>query len=132
MTGTRTPAVHLDGITKRFGDVLANDDVEFTLEQGSIHALIGENGAGKSTLMSVLYGLYEPNSGEIVIDGEAREFGSPRDAIDAASRSVGGDQATRRNVSGVSRFSVGMFRRSASSSTAGRAALSRRSASGFR
>jgi simple sugar transport system ATP-binding protein len=79
-TGT---AVRLEGITKRFGDVVANDDVDFELEEGSIHALIGENGSGKTTLMSILYGLYEQDSGEVVIRGTHRSFDSPRDAIDA-------------------------------------------------
>ena len=83
MTDTRPSAVRLDGITKQFGDVIANDDVDFTLEKGTVHALIGENGAGKSTLMSVLYGLYDPDAGDIVVDDELRDFDSPRDAIDA-------------------------------------------------
>ncbi|PSP85832.1 heme ABC transporter ATP-binding protein [Halobacteriales archaeon QS_6_64_34] len=73
----------MEGITKRFGDVVANDDVDFSLEKGSIHALLGENGSGKTTLMSVLYGLYEKNAGTIHVDGEPRAFGSPRDAMDA-------------------------------------------------
>jgi ABC-type uncharacterized transport system ATPase subunit len=83
MSSQRTPAVRLDGITKRFGDVVANDEVDFTLENGSIHALVGENGAGKSTLMSVLYGLYDPDAGTVAVDGQPRAFDSPRDAIDA-------------------------------------------------
>ena len=73
----------MEGITKRFGDVVANDDVDFSLEKGSIHALLGENGSGKTTLMSVLYGLYEKNAGTIHVDGEPRAFDSPRDAMDA-------------------------------------------------
>ncbi|PAU84179.1 heme ABC transporter ATP-binding protein [Halorubrum salipaludis] len=77
------PAVRLDGITKRFGDVVANDAVDFTLESGSIHALLGENGSGKTTLMSVLYGLYDQDEGTIRIGGEERTFESPRDAMDA-------------------------------------------------
>ena len=76
-------AVRLDEITKRFPGVVANDDIDFTVERGTVHALLGENGAGKTTLMNVLYGLYEPTSGRVVIDGEKREFDSPRDAIDA-------------------------------------------------
>jgi general nucleoside transport system ATP-binding protein len=74
--------VELEGITKRFGDVTANDAVDFTLERGSIHALLGENGSGKTTLMSVLYGLYSPTEGTISVAGEQRTFESPREAMD--------------------------------------------------
>jgi ABC-type uncharacterized transport system ATPase subunit len=77
------PAVRLSGITKRFPGVLANDDIDLPVERGSVHALLGENGAGKTTLMNVLYGLYEPTGGTVFVDGEARDFGSPREAIDA-------------------------------------------------
>jgi simple sugar transport system ATP-binding protein len=76
-------AVELRGVTKRFPGVVANDDVDLTVERGSVHALLGENGAGKTTLMSVLYGLYEPTDGAVVVDGRPREFDSPRDAVDA-------------------------------------------------
>jgi simple sugar transport system ATP-binding protein len=79
----QTPAVRLEGITKRFGDVVANDSIDFSLERGTVHALLGENGSGKTTLMSVLYGLYDQDAGTIAIDGDVRTFDSPRDAMDA-------------------------------------------------
>jgi len=68
-------------ITKKFPGVLANDKVDFNLHKGEIHALLGENGAGKSTLMNVLYGLYKPESGEVIVDGKQMELDSSRDAI---------------------------------------------------
>ncbi|SNR35108.1 ABC transporter ATP-binding protein [Halorubrum vacuolatum] len=77
------PAVRLEGVTKRFPGVVANDDVDFSVDRGTIHALIGENGAGKTTLMNVLYGLYEPTEGTIRIGGEPMSFEDPGDAMDA-------------------------------------------------
>jgi general nucleoside transport system ATP-binding protein len=74
-------ALQTSGITKRFPGVLANDHVDFELEKGEIHALLGENGAGKTTLMNILYGLYQPDEGEISINGQRTQITSPYDAI---------------------------------------------------
>lgn len=67
-------------ITKVYGSLYANDDVHLTLDKGEILAVVGENGAGKSTLMKILYGLEQPTSGEIYINGELQHFRSPHDA----------------------------------------------------
>src|SRR3712207_86173 len=73
--------LELRDITKRFGDVLANDRVSIRVEPGTIHAIVGENGAGKSTAMRIAYGFYTADSGEILIDGAVREVNTPHDAI---------------------------------------------------
>ncbi|NBS30762.1 MAG: ATP-binding cassette domain-containing protein, partial [Actinobacteria bacterium] len=78
-----TLAVELRGIGKRFPGVIANYDVDLNVRSGTIHAVVGENGAGKSTLMKTLYGMQEPDSGTISVQGSERRFKSPSDAISA-------------------------------------------------
>jgi simple sugar transport system ATP-binding protein len=80
-TPTRDIVLEAKGITKKFPGVLANDDVNFDLRKGEIHALLGENGAGKSTLMNILYGLYHPEAGEVTVEGNKMVLNSSRDAI---------------------------------------------------
>lgn len=75
-------AIEMLGITKRFPGIIANDNITLQLKKGEIHALLGENGAGKSTLMSVLFGLYQPEEGEIHKDGKKVEINNPNDAND--------------------------------------------------
>ncbi|HLM39627.1 MAG TPA: ATP-binding cassette domain-containing protein, partial [Microvirga sp.] len=78
-----SPAIELVAINKRFGEVHANKDVSFRVERGTIHGIVGENGAGKSTLMSILYGFYEADSGEVRVNGSPIAIRTPNDAISA-------------------------------------------------
>src|SRR5436305_373993 len=73
--------LELRDISKRFGDVLANDRRSLAVTPGTIHAIVGENGAGKSTAMRIAYGFYAADSGDVIVDGQARRLASPHDAI---------------------------------------------------
>ncbi len=83
-TGSTTPFIEVRGLTKRFGEVLANDQVAFDVRAGEVHALLGENGAGKSTLMKLLYGVYHADEGDVLVEGEPVEITSP-----AVARALG-------------------------------------------
>src|SRR6195952_687313 len=76
-------AIELRGIGKRFPGVIANHDIDITIESGTIHALVGENGAGKSTLMKILYGVQKPDDGTVTVEGKQVTFSTPADAIAA-------------------------------------------------
>ncbi len=78
---TKQPLIEMEGITKRFPGVIANEEVDFDVRPGEVHTLLGENGAGKSTLMNILYGLYHADEGEIRLRGEPTIINSPSDAI---------------------------------------------------
>ncbi|HSD84255.1 MAG TPA: ABC transporter ATP-binding protein [Anaerolineae bacterium] len=77
----RIDSLEMRGISKRFPGVLANDHIDFDVQSGEVHALLGENGAGKSTLMKILYGMYHPDEGEILLNGKPVTIASPNDAI---------------------------------------------------
>jgi len=80
---SQSPAIELRGISKAFGPVQANRDIHLSVARGTIHGIIGENGAGKSTLMSILYGFYRPDSGEILIGGKPVAITDSQSAIRA-------------------------------------------------
>ncbi len=82
-TDDTTPMLQMRGIDKRFPGVIANDNVDFDVRAGEVHALLGENGAGKSTLMKILFGLHQPDRGEVLLHGKHLRLRSPHDAIEA-------------------------------------------------
>ena len=79
---SNTLALEATSISKTFGNVKANDQINLEIKKGRIHALLGENGAGKSTLVNILFGLYKADSGTVKVNGEVVDLGRPKDAID--------------------------------------------------
>src|ERR1700694_3333682 len=79
--GSDRELLKIEGVSKAFPGILANDAITFDLKAGEIHALLGENGAGKTTLVGILYGLLRPDGGRILVDGRVLEPGNPREAI---------------------------------------------------
>ena len=77
-------AIELKGVTKRFGDVIANDNVNLTVRKGEILSILGENGSGKTTLMNMLSGIYFPDEGEVYVDGKEVTIRSPKDYFRSA------------------------------------------------
>ena len=75
-------AIELKGVTKRFGDVIANDNVNLTVRKGEILSILGENGSGKTTLMNMLSGIYFPDEGEVYVDGKEVTIRSPKDSFE--------------------------------------------------
>lgn len=78
-----SPAIETRDLCKRFGDVQANDNISLVVDKGSVHGIVGENGAGKSTLLKMLFGFYQPNSGDLIIDGQSMALASPSAAMAA-------------------------------------------------
>jgi general nucleoside transport system ATP-binding protein len=101
------PALELRGITKRFGDLVANDAIDFGVRRGEVHALLGENGAGKTTVMRIAYGLTQRDAGEILVDGQPTTIRSPRDAIDAGIGMVTQHFALVRPMTVVENLALG-------------------------
>lgn len=83
MEQNKIPYIKMNNITKRFGKVIANNNINLEVYGGEVHALLGENGAGKSTLMNMLSGVYTPDGGSILVHGKEVKFASPKDAIDS-------------------------------------------------
>ena len=92
--GTVTPALQLKNVSKMFGSVIALRDISLHVDPGTVTCVLGDNGAGKSTLIKILSGVHQPSEGELLVDGEARSFGSPREALAAGIATVFQDLAT--------------------------------------
>jgi simple sugar transport system ATP-binding protein len=107
VTGERVPLVELRGVSKRFGQTTAVDEVTLRTHAGRVTCLLGDNGAGKSTLIKILSGVHRPDAGVVLVDGEPTRFASPRDAIDRGISTVFQDLALIPLVSIVRNFFLG-------------------------
>lgn len=108
MSRSENVALRMVGITKHFPGVLANDSIDFELRSGQVHGLLGENGAGKTTLMNILYGMHEPDAGEIFIDGRQVEIDSPKSASELGIGMVHQHFMLVQNLTAIENVVLGM------------------------
>lgn len=107
MSTSQTPIVEVRNLAKHFGSIIALNGVSLSVHAGEVLCLLGDNGAGKSTLINTLSGVFKPTSGEFLIDGKARVFGGPRDALDAGIATVYQDLAMIPLMSVTRNFFMG-------------------------
>lgn len=103
------PKISVESVTKRFGRIIAVDDVSLDVYEGEIFALVGDNGAGKSTLMNVLSGVHAPTEGQVYVDGEPVQFSNPSDARDSGIETVYQDLALMNDLDIASNIFMGQF-----------------------
>ncbi|MFN3525834.1 MAG: ATP-binding cassette domain-containing protein, partial [Paracoccus sp. (in: a-proteobacteria)] len=101
------PIIHMDGIKKHFGNVIALNGVTFDVRPGECHCLLGDNGAGKSTFIKTMSGVHKPTEGTITFEGRPMQFGSPRDAMEAGIATVFQDLAMIPLMSVTRNFFMG-------------------------
>jgi ABC-type sugar transport system ATPase subunit len=107
--GAAVPKIRVENVTKRFGRIVAVEDVTLDVREGEIFALVGDNGAGKSTLMNVLSGVHSPTEGQVYVDGDPVSFGNPSDARDSGIETVYQDLALMNDLDVASNIFMSQF-----------------------